>query len=862
MKQLFIFFLFLFIFINANSQSNEIDSLENILKSTIHDTLKARILSDLSFKIRFNNTEKSLEYALKSVELNKKHNLKKGEAKALNNAGLAYNALGMFDKAIEFHTKSIETSSQINDSLGIAKGLINIGYAYSIIGKIEKAIENYSNSLEICLKINDKKLIFHNYNALGNIYNSNGNYDKALESFQNSLNISENLSDILNQAESLNNIGLVFMAQQNNKVALEYFEKARKKAENINGTSTLAIILNNIGIIYDKMNNPDEALKYYLESLKLKEQIGDLYSIVVSYSNIAIIYQNRGDLKKAIEYNTKALKIDEQLNDQQGLCLDYINISEIEKLQKNYPRAIELLEEALKIAKQSDYKRYRLSIYSAFSNIYEMQNDLKSALDYNKKYIFLKDSLLNEESTKQLTEMQTKYESEKKEKEIIVLQKDKEIQTQEISRARVIRNSIIGIATLILFLLIGSYIAYRDKKKANIKLALMNEEILQQKEEIEAQRDLLTISNQEISLQKEEIEAQRDLVTHQKEHIEEIHKEVTDSINYAKRIQEAMLPSLALSTFQKLETFGKFSDTASTRGLIPLLTLETFILFKPKDVVSGDFYWAANVNEWFIACVADCTGHGVPGAFMSMLGISFLNEIVRKKEVTKASEVLNHLRFSVVEALKQTGEMGSQKDGMDISLIAIKTQDSSSKFQIPSSKFQEEESEQFSVISNQSEPFSVISEQSADNEPQTLNFKPQTSNVFNAQWAGANNPLWIIRSTKNLSGLQDLTGLGELKPDNMPVAIHVRMDEFTNHEIILNKSDRIYLFSDGFPDQFGGPKGKKFLSKSFKHLLIETSELSMNEQCAKIEDSLKNWLCFEGKIYEQIDDITVLGIEI
>ncbi|MBI4646551.1 MAG: SpoIIE family protein phosphatase [Bacteroidia bacterium] len=236
---------------------------------------------------------------------------------------------------------------------------------------------------------------------------------------------------------------------------------------------------------------------------------------------------------------------------------------------------------------------------------------------------------------------------------------------------------------------------------------------------------------------------------------------------------------------------------------------EHFILFKPKDIVSGDFYWATCVNQWLIVTVTDCTGHGVPGAFMSMLAVSFLNEIVRKKEVTNAAMVLNHLRFSVIEAIKQSGKEGEQKDGMDMSLAVINTK------------------------------------------------------TKQCQWTGANNPLWIIKNTARNKEYTDIADIvEEIKPDKMPVAIHVKMNDFTNHEIQLYEGDKLFLFSDGYPDQFGGANNKKFKYSTFKKLIAETSALSMKEQGEQIKMALDKWMNYEEKKYEQIDDITVIGLKI
>jgi serine phosphatase RsbU (regulator of sigma subunit) len=288
-------------------------------------------------------------------------------------------------------------------------------------------------------------------------------------------------------------------------------------------------------------------------------------------------------------------------------------------------------------------------------------------------------------------------------------------------------------------------------------------------------------------------------VVEQKERIQHILEDIQSSINYAQRIQQALLPS---------------------RELLKDYLPNHFIIFHPRDVVSGDFYWATKINDWVIITVADCTGHGVPGAFMSMLGISFLNEIVRKKEVTNTALVLNELRATIIEALKQTGKQNEQKDGMDMSIVAINVK------------------------------------------------------TMKCLWAGANNPLYIVRKGSAPEDISEQDNkkirihsypqnhLIEYKGDKMPVAIYTVMDDYTSHEITLEKGDRLYLFTDGYSDQFGGDDYRKFLAKNFKQLIAQTSSLSVDNQRNEIDRAFVEWKNAKGVEGEQIDDVTVLGIEV
>ena len=330
---------------------------------------------------------------------------------------------------------------------------------------------------------------------------------------------------------------------------------------------------------------------------------------------------------------------------------------------------------------------------------------------------------------------------------------------------------------------------------ANTSLENANKEILESKNEISEKNEELNQLVEEISTQRDEIESQRDTVNSQKQKIEIIYHEVEQSIDYATKLQEAILPEVSV-----LKAY--FSDN--------------FVFFKPKDKVSGDFYWWANIENNTIITVSDCTGHGVPGAFMSMLGISFLREIVLKEYVTHPGVILRKLRKEIIKTLKQKGEVGEQRDGMDMSLVAINRE----------------------------------------------------TNIL--QFAGANNPLYLIingelkldNDFNDRIKLFEIDGseykLYEIKGDKMPIALYEKMDKYTTHEIPLEKGDQIYLLTDGFADQFGGTKNKKFQYKALKTILLQNAGKPMQEQNKILSKTLNDW---KGD-YEQIDDITILGLKI
>jgi serine phosphatase RsbU (regulator of sigma subunit) len=323
------------------------------------------------------------------------------------------------------------------------------------------------------------------------------------------------------------------------------------------------------------------------------------------------------------------------------------------------------------------------------------------------------------------------------------------VQLETLEKQKLVLYFVIFALVLVSFLGYYIYRGYRIKKEANIKLEEKNRTISLQKDEIEKQRDLAA--------------AQRDQIAYQKKHI-------TDSIMYAKRIQTALMPSLEL-----------FSDK-----------LEHFVLYKPLAIVSGDFYWVANHGKLQIIIAADCTGHGVPGAFMSMLGVTMLNEIVAGKQIVMPDQIIEELRKGIIKALNQVENEDSVKDGMDIAVCAV------------------------------------------DFEKDILYF------------SGANNPLYLVRD-------------GELihyRADKMPVAIHYKMVPFTLHTIELKKGDAFYIFSDGYADQFGGPKQKKFMSMQLKETIVAMADKPMLQQGERLNEIFEEWRGDSA----QVDDVVLIGI--
>lgn len=745
--------LFSLIILQGISQTqNVIDSIENLIKTSPDDTNKVNTLIDFARKSYTTNLKCSFKYGYKALQLSKKIHFFSGEASASNLLGVCHYQVGNLDSSEICYLRALNLAVRYKFKKIQIKATGNLGLVYTNLGKYDKAIEYLNKSLKANESINDSASIARNCADIASIYSYTNKFDLSVSYNKRALGLFRALGMKSGEANVLNSIGSTFQDLKKYKEAMFYFNQSAKIKESIGDKKGLANTYHNMGFVYADLHQNDSA-QYILEkSLKLNQEIDNKEGLANDKISLGLIYSEKGNEKKAIEYYLSAYNLSQDI----GAMI--------------------------------------FSKYAAkdLSTSYEKTGDIKNAFLYYKRYKEISDSLKSVEIEKKISEVEGLYQTEKKQKEIELLEKDKALQKTELNRQKVQKFAFIGGFAFMLILAFVIFRSYRQKRKANIllkeqkhqieekneELNQQNEEITAQRDEIEAQRDEITAQRDMVTNQRDEIESQRDLVTKQKDHIEEQKKEITDSINYAKRIQQAVLPT------------GEYAK--SIMG-------DHFILFKPKDIVSGDFFWATRVNEWLIVTVADCTGHGVPGAFMSMLGVSFLNEIVRKKEITKASEVLDHLRESIIEALQQKGQSGEQKDGLDIALCALDT----------------------------------------------------TNNTL--QYAGANNPLYVVTSDKVLK---------EIYPDKQPVGIHSNMTPFTNQIISVHKGDVLYLMSDGYEDQFGGPKNKKFMAKHLKTLLVSISNKDMEEQQVILDQTFENWISASETKQEQIDDVTVLGIRI
>lgn len=539
--------------------------------------------------------------------------------------------------------------------------------------------------------------------------------------------------------ETYNNIAAVYYYQGNIELSKQYYRQAVKMSKLNGDIEGGATACNNLAALYRTQEQYDSALMYLNDAYKVYEYYGFNNSMAINLASTGSVYAEMGDLEKSNEYFFKAYDMLKESSDISYLCYTLREIAYNYFETKNFPKAFEYAERSLKLSLEHKLKLETADSYYA---LYEFYNDLgkyKEALMYFKKSSEVQDSIFTEKNQKQINELETLYETEKHIKENEELQKKNQIaELEKKSQSNVLKFLLI-VAVLLVVIIGVVYNRYRIKNKSQQIILRKNEE--------------LNTANA-IILEKQ--------------------KEIEDSINYAQRIQRSFLAS---------------------EEDIKANTKENFVLFMPRDVVSGDFYWSVTHNDLFFLCVADSTGHGIPGAFMSLLNISLLNEAVLSKEFNRPSEILNFVRKILILGLKKDASGQGGNDGMDCSLICI------------------------------------------DKKRGVLTY------------AGANNSLWLIRDGK----------LQEIDPDKMPVGRSpLEHLPFNDKEISFKEGDCIYLYTDGYADQFGGPKGKKLKYKPFKEVLIRSADKPMREQHNTIKQYFLEW---KGDV-EQIDDVCVAGIKL
>ncbi len=683
--------------------------------------------------------EISIEYFNKSYQIFKTAGFINGQISSLKNTGLSFLNLGKARQALQYFGQAAGLAKSSNNIKAEASNLYYYASAFAAISEFSEAMKYLKMSMEKYVELKDSDGISSAHIQIAFCHMQLGDNTAAIENFFKAKKILDNQHDIKGSAGCTVNMGFVYSDMQNDKKALSNFYEAEKELEAINNKDFLANVRHSIGALLIKNKEYDKALIKLEQAKETFLELGNRDYYANAIISIGEIYLHKKEYEKSLEITLKAFQIKKEVEEKDGLCICLIQLGHIYHETGKSQLALNVMEDALNISREIESKKnISVALHNLAFTHYELAN-FKLSAQYYKQYSELNDSIFKVESAEKIAKMEALYHTEKQAGEIQFLNQQKIAQQNELKVNGLQKNILLGGVTVLLIIAFLIYNRYRLKKR----------------------------SNDELQSAYREIEKSRDEITVQK-------KEIVDSILYAKRIQEAILPS-----------HDELSNNFS----------EHFVIYHPKDVVSGDLYWFTKIKNTFMLAAVDCTGHGVPGAFMSVIGNDLLNNSIIDKKMTDPGKILFELDLGVHASLAKGSSEKNMNDGMDVALCAIQL------------------------------------------DKNTLDF------------SGAFRPLIHIRNKE----------VNELIGSKASVGGHLTENKiFINHHLELQKGDCIYVFTDGFVDQFGGLKGKKYKSRQLISLLKENSEKNMKEQGEILKTSFKNW---KGML-EQVDDVLVIGIKI
>ncbi|MBN1111786.1 MAG: tetratricopeptide repeat protein [Bacteroidales bacterium] len=721
------FFIILFLLVITSAKANVTDTS---LLSDYFNQNSSQITSDSLLSSRWSAMVDSLD---------------KFDTKAywFYKSGFLSYSENRYDLALDFFGKALCNYRLANDKDGEATTLNRIGNVYKLKSDYKLALKYYDEALEINVGLNNNVEIARTKSNQASVFQLFGQYEKAMTNYLESLHEYQKVG--YKEGVAWINFSIARMKRNIDQVndAIIFLNKALKGYKNIedkkSSTRGVRLCYLEMAELFLSQHKTDSSMVYVDKLSVLNNQLNDIFL----ESNIALLrgknhFQNN-EYTLAEESYKHALSLLSNADNSKNGALIYFGLAQCSFAKKNYSHSNTFALKAFDIATEKNLVSDKKDILGILYLIAKEQEQYKKALEYKEQYAAIVESI----GKKEITRLEMNYDFMQQTKET-------ELVHQRAMERQKLYNTIAYLAFLVLFIIAGFiYFIYRQKRKSN-------ELLKKQNAEIQAQRD-------DLLRKKILIERQNDTITH--------------SIQYASRIQQAVLPSE--------KTLGQ------------LLT-NYFVYFKPRDIVSGDFYWVSEVDEYIMVVAADCTGHGVPGAFMSMMGVTLLNDIVNKERITQPDVLLNKMRSRLIESLNQGGDGNRAMDGMDMSVCRISRKD------------------------------------------------------YTIDFSGAFHPLYIVRSTN---------GQNEpiiIDSDRMPVGYMVRRNDvpFTTQKVDIKKGDMIYLFSDGYQDQIGGEKGRKLMRANFYALINSLANKPLFEQ----KEILENRFCEWKGNSKQIDDVMVVGV--
>jgi len=735
----------------ANEQ-NKIDSLHEVIHNTNDDTTLARSYARLAYIFEDNeldSTEKYCEKAIKIAATGIDENTEPQVVKSFKTSlawGFLYKALlniyeGNDSMVVEYTDRSLQLAEELGIQEIIGSALSYRSVRLVMHGDLIKGTDLIHEAINRFKEADAKKFIGRSYTTLALISVIKGDVMNALDELKTGLSISEEFHDKVYIALAHTYYGKVYLRLGDPSTALKHFETAMSTQFELNDESGMINSINSSAAIHVELGNFTKAKDYFEKNL-IRSNESKVNAIFKMYSLIGLadIYYKTGEYSKALDHLDKIPEIRSAPAEVDVLTSKMLILRAAILLEKG--EMTEAKEIGLKAMKATSAHGIPVTISESallLNKIYKEEKNWRKANEMYELHVQMRDSTNNQENQQAAMQLKYQHEYEIKKRldsadhaqEMAIRQTENELDKAKLDNERTLRIALfIGIALILVFL---GFILNRFRVSQK------------QKSIIEKQHDKL----------------------------DESHNELKDSITYARRLQDAILPQMEL-----------------VEELLP----RSFILYRPKAVVAGDFYWLEAVNDWVYFAVADCTGHGVPGAMVSVVCSNALSKALVEEGNAKPADILNRARELVIDRFARSGE--NIMDGMDASLCAF-------------------------------------------------NHK-----LMRLEWSGANNPLWIIRKGG--------TNIEEIAADRQPIGSYGFETPFRNHEIPLNEGDTIYVFSDGYSDQFGGENSKKYKLSNLRSFLLSIKDRDMKEQCESLSKEFDRW---KGE-NDQIDDVCIMGVRV
>ncbi|MEO6304155.1 MAG: tetratricopeptide repeat protein, partial [Bacteroidia bacterium] len=729
--------ILLFGFNTFADNGRKIDSLYTIVKTSKSDTVKINAQLKIANLLMPEDTVKGMHeikkiiYALNSVS-NKAFVFKSYEK-----IGRICYTNGMLQKARYYWDNGLASAKKEKNIEYQAKFFCRIADLLQQEDFSKQCIVYYDSALTIAKK-GDEKLLSDILMKKGRGHYDIGDYKAAMDHYIQAQRLFEkNKWQNVEYGHLLHFIGSVFKQQNFYDKALDYYEQELKLARDIKNKSLEAEALYLCASMYGTKGDLDKELIYLNNAIELFKEQKNFRMLGLMYSNLSANHSDRKNYKEAIASCEHALEIFKEIGEDESSAATLRNLGDLYSKTGDPKKALAYFKKAMDAALKVETKQLlnKSEITQSMAFAYSNLGDYKSAFNLILEHRALSDSLSNASNVEYLHTLEKQYDTEKKEKEIALQKVEIDKSNAIVKQHETQRNALIGGCILVLLVAGISIIAFINKRKTSRLLSKQVGEI-----------------------------------NYQNAIIKEKNKDITDSIQYAKRLQEAVFPE---------------ADVLNT------YFAESFVLFRPKDIVSGDFYWFEEVEGKTIIVVGDCTGHGVPGAFMSILGHNLLNQIILEDKITSPGKILNLLDKRVSNALNKRDSKAEYNDGMDMVICVV------------------------------------------DKAKETLSY------------AGANRPLVIRRDEELIELKPNKHAIGGIQDSTCKL--------FTQQDISIKTEDVLYMFSDGYYDQFGGPRGKKFKYKQLTGHILAMAQKPLKEQKNILAETLITW---QGNL-EQVDDVCV-----